>query len=412
MKEKNKPHHELLHLLSANAVVTVVGFLNIIYVTRTLEPDQFANFGLALSIFYFFASANAPLRRLLARFIPMYIAGNNQNHIGKLLTQIWKWVIIGIITLVFLTLVFNKFIIDWLKLPSIYFLMALPLFAGLNAFISAGRGVFNGLREYHKFNGSIYIETFVRLACCVILFFFWKNASAAVSAYLLGSLFSAFFLLSWAKPILKNRDSNIDWKEIKQFVFPLIVFTSSFMLFYCIDTILSKAYLPGNAAGNYAAALQLARVFGLIGGSFGIMMLPAISERVAKGLPTKKFMFKTVGTYVGLSCCGLGVIALLSTFIIKFLLGNQYITSAELLLPLGTAVTLMTVTSLLGTYFLAIGIYKAFILPVVFVIIEIVAIWMFHETSFQVAVDVLVAQSLLCLCMIICVFITKERHIT
>ena len=408
--KKKKPHHELLHLLSANAIVTIVGFLNVIYITRSLNPAQFANFGLALSIFYFFAGVNAPLRRLLARFTPIYVANDKQNCIGTLLFKIWKWTAIGIFALTLLALVFNNFIVTSLKLPSIYFLLALPLFAGLNAFISAGRGIFNGLREYHKFNGSIYIETFVRLAFCIILFLFWKNASSAVNAYLAGSLFSAFFLWFWARPIIKNRSNNVDWKEVKLFILPLAVVTCSFILFNCIDTILSKAYLPGADAGNYAAALQLARVFKLIGGSFGIMMLPALSELVAKGLPTKKFMFKTVGSYALIMCIGLICIALLSNFTVKIVLGSQYVNSARLLFPLGLATGLMTITSLFGTYFLAIGIYKPFILPAIFVIIEAVAIWMFHTTSFQVAVDVLIVQSLLCFCMLICVFIIKDKH--
>ena len=214
------------------------------------------------------------------------------------------------------------------------------------------------------------------------------------------------------RPVIKNRSNDVDWKEIKLFVLPLVVITCSFILFNCIDTILSKAYLPGGDAGNYAAALQLARVFRLIGSSFAIMMLPALSERVAKGLPAKKFMFKTIGGYLIIALIGLLIIAFLSNFTVKTVLGKQYIDSAKLLFPLGMAAGLMTITSLFGTYFLAIGIYKAFILPVVFVIIEIVAIWMFHETSFQIATNVLVVQALLCACMLICVLVTKERHIT
>ena len=407
-KNKKKPHLELLHLLSANGIVTIVGFLNVIYITRSLDPTQFANFGLVLSIFYFFAGVNAPLRRVFARFTPIYVANDKQNCIGTLLLKIWKWVGLGIIALFIITLVFNKPIIGWLKLPSPWFLLSLPIFAGFNAFISAGRGVFNGLREYNKFNGSIYVETFVRLAFCILLFFFWKNASSAVSAYLLGSLFSAFVLWYWVRPVIKNRSNDIDWKEIKLFVLPLVVITCSFILFNCIDTILSKAYLPGEDAGNYAAALQLARVFRLIGGSFAIMMLPALSERVAKGLHAKKFMFKTIGGYLIIALVGILTIAFLSNFIIK-ILGNQYINSAELLLPLGTAAALMTITSLFGTYFLAIGVYKPFILPAIFVIIEIIVIRMFHATSFQIAINVLIVQAILCICMLISVFITNKQ---
>ena len=409
MKQK-KAHHELIHLLSANAIITIIGFLNVIYIARYLEPAQFANFGVAVSVFYFFTSASAPVRMLLARFIPLYSTNNQHECIGTLLTKIWKWIIVISFLIIILTLIASGPLINWLKLPSIWFLLAIPSFAGLNVFANAGRGLFNGLRQYSKYNISTYIETCVRFASCFFLFFLWRNATSAVSAYLIGALLASMVLCYWARPIIKKRGGTIDWYEIKKFAFPLMAYTGSFMLFYCLDTILSKAYLPGNAAGNYAATLQLARVFGLVGSSFGIMLLPALSECVAKGQPTKKFMYKTIGSYIGLSLTGLIIIAFFSTFIIKIVLGNQYVESTGLLLPIASAITFMTISSLIGIYFLVVGIYKVFILPVVFVIIEAVAIWMFHTTSFQIAINVLIVQALLCVCMLICVFITKEKH--
>jgi O-antigen/teichoic acid export membrane protein len=229
-----------------------------------------------------------------------------------------------------------------------------------------------------------------------------------VGAYIAGSLLAATCIVWWARPVLAERGDGIDWGEIKRFALPLMLFTGSFMLFYCLDTILSKSLLGATAAGHYAAALQLCRVFVLIGSSFAIMLLPALSDRFARGVACKTFMLKTMGAYALIVCLGLVGIACTASLLVPLILGSEYQEAAGLLLPLGGAAGAMTVTSLLGTYFLAAGVYRVFILPIVFVGIEIGAITVFHASAWQIAVSVLVVQLVLSASMLACVFGTER----
>ena len=372
-------------------------------------PSEYANFSIALSAFYFFSMANAPLRMLFAKTIPEYIHFDKRGKIKTLTFIVIKYLLIFTIIFFVFLFVFNKSIIKVLKLPSPIFIYIIGLFIILGFFISIGRGIANGLRDYSDYNKSFYIESISRLLITIFILYLIKTAFAAFSSYVIAFILALTYLIHKTKHILNYEKMHVNLRDVFSLIKPLFLFSISFMAFYSIDMFMAKAYLTGQEAGYYSAASQLSKSIAIIGSSFSIMLLPHITEKFLNQINPLVEFLKIKGIFIVIGVLIVVFFALFSEKIISVLYTKEYSDASNLLLPLGIGTLFMTLSSMIGNYFLAVRKYIAFIIPMFTVFLEIVLIYLWHSSPQKISYMFLFSQSFMFIGLFISLFVVKPK---
>lgn len=402
---------EIKKLLYGNGIVSFIGFFTIIYIGRNLPPVEYANFAIALSFFYFFQFTNEPVRMLFAKFVPEY---DYLNENGKILGLFYLMIkIITILCALFLTLLllWGTDLKKIFKLPSSSFLYLILIFLGLKFFLNIGRGIINGKRDYSNFNISFYIESFSRLFIAAIILIFFKTASTTFLSYIIASIIVIPFIFIKIKDIFKYDSQKIKFSAIFPFLKPLLYFSISFMAFYSIDMFMAKAYLTGEGAGYYSAASQLTKAIVIIGSSFNVMLLPHITESFLKNKDTLKDFMKISRLLLWISLAILAVFILFPKQIIYIVYTKRYINASDLILPLGLGTLFMTLSSIIGNYFLAIKKSKILLIPVIFIFIEIALIYFNHNSPQQISYMFALSQFILFILLLIFIFLLNHESL-
>lgn len=400
---------EIKKLLYGNIISSFTGFFTIIYIGRNLKPEEYANFAIALSFFYFFRFTNEPTRMLFAKFVPEFEHFNEDNKVLGLFFSIIKILMLLCLVLLVILIFFGQDLTNLFKLPSINFLYLILLFLVLKLFLNIGLGIINGRRDYSSFNLTFYIESFSRLFLAVIILIFFKTGGSAFLSYIIASIIVLPFVIIKIKDIFKFDYQKIKFSKMTNFIKPLLYFSISFMAFYSIDMFMAKIFLPGNEAGYYSAASQLTKAIIIIGSSFNIMILPHITEAFLKSKNTLKDFFKISSLLLIISLIILAIFIIFPRNIMNIVYTKKYINSATLLLPLGLGTLFMTLSSLIGNYFLAIKKHKIFFIPFLFIFIEIALIYFNHSSSLQISYMFALAQFILFILLFISIFLLNHE---
>ena len=410
MNKNNKIINELYKLLSGNFFYSILGFINVIYIGRKLQPSEFANFSIAISIFYIFIIANEPLRMLFAKMIPEYLNSNQEGKVKTLFLYVIKYIFILSFLIFVLIFIFRNNISKILKLPSPFFLYIIGIYIIINFFLSIYRGIKNGYRKYTVFIYSFYVESIARLLITILIFLIIRTSISAFASYLFASIIALIYLLYKTKDIVKLKKITLNIEKIQIFLKPLLLFSLSFIAFYSIDLFMAKVYLLDSQAGYYSAASQLSKSIAIIGTSFNFMLLPHITNEYINKRDTLKEFLKIKSIFIFIALLVILIFGLFSKSIMKILYTEKYTNASNLLLPLGIGTLFMTLSSMIGNYFLVIKKYNVFIIPILFIIIEIVLIHIFHSSPLQITHMFLYSQLFMFICLFISLFIFKPQN--
>lgn len=228
----------------------------------------------------------------------------------------------------------------------------------------------------------------------------WANILAVLLTLVLGF----FFLqknLNW-RQFLTFR--GFDWallREIFVFAAPVTLISFSMMAFFNTDILLVKHFFDVEVAGVYSAAAILGRIIFFGTSVVGGVLLPVISERVAKGLSYQR----TFGLGLTLVLAGSLMVTSFYVFLpeltIKILFGGKYLSAADVLGWMGVFMTLYALLSLLNSLFLSLEKTKIFLPLLLGSFTQAVGIWFFHENLTQVIkINSLTVLGLLCVLVV------------
>ena len=138
------------------------------------------------------------------------------------------------------------------------------------------------------------------------------------------------------------------------------------------------------------------------------VMFPLVSKSHAKGGNYKNVFFLSVLLTSALVVCLVLLYWLFPGLVLQILYGNKFLKGAPYLVWFGIFIGLFTLSSLFLNYFLSKGTTKVVYLGLLAAIIQIVGIWLFHESILQV-ISVSIWVSLILLVSLLLYFWYETR---
>lgn len=383
-----------LGLLLAGGTSALVTIAYLVYVGRVLGPFEYGEFSTALACIYFGAIALSPLTPAIARVAARRVARGDTASVLHLrrgvVTSLAIALFVAAVALVLPVLLLARALKFQSPVPLLVALVAALTFA----LLSADRGFLQGLFRFRAYNGSVLIESLVRLIAAIAIFrIAGQSATGALIAYLAAivaaEIFTALRFRGWGGPTDKVR---VDWQELRGLIVPMMALMAAAALYQNVDMMAVKRWFPPVVSGEYGAATALAKMFGAVFTPLYVLVGPLLTQHHERGEPLRGPVLRVAAIFLAISSVGLALLLLQGHLIVRLLFGEAFIGAAVLAVHLGAISILIHTSLLLSQAFITIHDFQFLRWFAVAAAVQVVGLAVFHATIGEVLMTLYAAQ--------------------
>ncbi|AJF62707.1 MAG: Polysaccharide biosynthesis protein [archaeon GW2011_AR20] len=396
-----------LVLFMGNSLGAFFTFLFHFYMGRKLGPEDYGALGAILALIYLFTIPLTTIQTSIAKFTAIFKSERKYKEIHYLhKASTRKLLIFGIIsTFIFLSL--SGLIANYLHI-SLTPLLILSLYITFSFLLYINRGLLQGLQKFNKFSKNLVFEGLIKLVFGITLIFFGFKLNGAVGAIVF-ALISAFLISVYQlRDIIKHKIKKFNSNVIYRYTIPVLIALMMLTAFYSLDLLLVKHFFVDERAGYYAAVSLLGKV--VFFGSMPItqVMFPKVNELYHRKKKSKNILYKSGLMVLAFSLPIIAIYFLFSRSIIKLLYGELYLEASNLLGWFAVIMTLFSLIYLISFYNLSINKKNFLYILGLFNILEIILIYIFHETLIQVVSILTILMLVLALIMFLKTVLIKD----
>lgn len=396
------------NLLSGSAVLfismTVVNAGNYLFnliLGRWLGPAAFSDLSLIVTLMLMVTFVTVTYQMTAAKFAAAHYADQTLDKSTGMRSWMSRFAWLSGIALVlfvaggaplwqrfFNTQSFWPFVILGVGLP-IYFAQGID------------RGILQGQTRFGTLSWSYIAEMVIRLGAG--LFFVWLGWS--VGGAVLGITLS--FVATWIVALSVRRFlpplgelTTSDKATIKAFAMPVIVVQLSQILINNSDIIIVKRFFAPEEAGLYAALALIGRVVFFATWSVVTTLFPIVAQKHQKGEAHRHLLWVGLGLVMLVSVGIVGATILFPEWIVLILFGPDYLEIAPLLWLYAVATMIYALANVVINYRLSADANLGTYLATIGGVAQVVTLWLFHDSLYQVVMLQIVLMSILLVCLL------------
>jgi len=395
---------------AANIIVGVLNYLYHFTVGRILGPSEYSIVAALISLQYILQIPTVAITTISMKFSSTLKAQDRLDQISALLDRLSVYFFFCSLFVFLVFAAMSNQIAKFLNVSSPSAVVILGATFLVAFLIPLNRGIMQGLQNFWSLSINLIVEAFLKLvfACLfVVLGFKALGAIAALPIALLIAYGQSFLPL---KKYIKRVVLEIPLRSLMHYSSAIFLAILGITFLQHTDVILVKHFFTSKQAGIYSAAAVMGRTIYLITLPIAGVMFPMVSERHEKN--EKHHHLLTFSLILGMGIAGL--ILLVYTFLpklaISIMYGQKYISASPYLVWFGVAGTLLSLSSILINYFLAIGNKSFLLFLLTLTMLEAILIFFLHTTLLQV-VKIVVCSLAVLLLSLICIYakVHKER---
>jgi len=396
-------------LLSSSLIVfvgtafgSVFSYLFNMLMGRQLGPTLYGELTALMSFLAIISVAGGAILTIVMRYSGETYAMRHYAALKRLFLTFSKYVLAFALILFALSLAFIHPITEFLSIENI-----LPVIVGLSSIILGftilvNKGILQGTQKFTALTTLGIVEMGLRLALGLLFVRLGYQLTGAVGGIVLATAI-AYVISFWPiKRLFKEKHQDqsheeftFDKKEILKYSLPATISTLMLAIALNSDVILVKHFFSGEQAGMYAAISTIAKIILYLTAPIISVMFPMISEHKAKGESHYKLFLSTLGlTFIG-ALLVLALYFIAPGFVIKTLYGSAYLPFSAYLPEVGAMVLFYTLINLICNYYLAVRKFTFIYYYAGVLILQIVAVFLFHNTLLEVIKIFIASQALL-----------------
>lgn len=369
----------------------VANFLYQAYMSRVLSTEEFGMLNALLSLGVIVSLPIQTLHTIVANVTSHLKAKEAYHYISRLFYKLlFRVSIVGTCGIVIFTL-FSGYLQNFLKISSIYPLLIVGLLILLGFLLSVNLGILQGLQSFNYFGIFSGISGLLKLVFGALLVYLGLGVEGAIGGIVLGSfivfLSSATILrltLAKFKPPNPVKEEEVYVSGSFSYSVPVLIALLCFTSLTNIDLILVKHFFPPEEAGNYAVAAVLGKAILFLPAAIVLAMFPLVSESHALNTNSYIILKKSVVLAGTLSCLGLQAYLFFPELLVTILMGAKHASTAPLVRFYGLAMLPFAFINIFMYYNLATHEMKFLYTLVAGSLLEILLIYMYHDSLRQV----------------------------
>jgi len=387
-------------MIFGNLGVNVINYIYHLLMGRILGPVDYGVLASLFSILYIIGIVPQSTSFAITKFIS---SAKNVSEVKSIYHTINKFIFSFALIISILVGVSSPLIANFLHIKGIWSVVMIApiLFAILITLVNQATS--QGLLKF----GGVVIPSLVSSLGKIILGISFVLAGfgvfGAVFGIVLGAAVAYFSSTIFIKEILKVKTGESDFTLSKflKYAFPVLLQALAFTSLFSTDVILVKHFLSPFEAGIYAALSTLGKIIYFASSPITATMFPIVSGRKARGEGYQKIFFMSLAVTALLSAAIVIIYLFFPGVTIGMLYGKAYLSAKTELVWMGVFILFYTLSSLLVNFSLSLGKVKIVVFPLIISLIQIPAIWFFHNSILQVIQISLGLSALLFLMLIL-----------
>lgn len=372
--------------------VGIFNFLNLLYqvfMARNLSPASYGILNSLFSILMLVSIPSGTLQTVVTKFVSGFYAVKDYEKINILLFSfVKKTFIFGIFILIILSAA-SRSISSFLRIDSAILIIILGVIILFSIISPLIQGVLQGLQRFGRIGFIIISDGSIKLLLGIIFVsagFGITGAMSALAISVFTTLVLSSIVLFYALP--KSAQSvnpdAVSIPRIYRYFYAVVTVYLCFMALTNIDVLLVKHFFEPLEAGYYSISQMVGKIILFLPVAITLVMFPKTSEFHTQAKDTLSLLKKSL-LYVGILCGFTSVICLLFPgLIIRILSGQEHSDCIPLARIFSITMFFFALLYVLLFYHLSIH-YTGFIYSLLlFTILQIVMIVLFHQRLPQV----------------------------
>lgn len=394
------------HPLFSGSLIMIIGlnlanFLNLLYhpiLGKMLGPSNYGEMVTMISLMGLLAIIPASLTLVIVKYISKAKSNMEISAITNWLRT--KTLLASLIFSLFI-LILSPVILSFLRINKVFYLMLVIVSFLFSTQSLLNKSVLQGLLRFKEMIVSTLIENGSKLLIAILLVYFGFQVGGAIAGFALSAILGWYITKYYLRHYGGKVDTKFNFKQMIAYTGPVLIQSLATTSLYSSDLILIKHFFSSHNAGMYAALSTLGKIIFFGAGPISAVMFPLVSHRYAKGGEYKRVFAYSIFATVLLAALILLIYWLKPDFIITLLYGAAYLNVADLLVWFGIFMTLFTLSSLFINFHLSLGRTKVVYFPAIAAILQIIAIWFYHNSLLAVIIISIFVTALLLGCLLI-----------
>jgi O-antigen/teichoic acid export membrane protein len=396
----------LRHELISGSIFVLVGgtagslfaFLLNLFLARNLSYSDYGIYIALISLFTVMTIPASSLTATVVQFAARYIAKNELEKAAGLYRKMtFIWFSVG--ALIALSIIaLEPLLLPFLHINDPLLVLITALSVGLAYFGIVNTAYLQSMTKFFYFSLALFLGSAIRLISGVSLVKIGFGPLGGVVAILstpLTVLLLSFIPLMFVFRTKINRDI-VSSKEIVFYSVPAIIGLVSLSLFITTDTILVKHYFSPDSAGLYGGLSIVGKVIFYFTALIPSVMFPLIVRRHEKGeVYHNLYLLSLIMVFLPSITAVLIYLAFPGFVLNLFLGGGAYLQMGQYLGLYGIFIAVFSLLSLSVNFFLSIRKTKVSYLTLLFAVLQIVLIFIFHNNFYEVILSSIISVSLL-----------------
>ncbi len=398
-------------MVVGNFIANIGSYFYHLSVGRMLVPADYGALQSLISVTNLFTVPLVTLGTVVAKYVSAYVGRNEPKKINALYHIMRKLCLLALVAGGIILFFFARPILAFLRLSSLadFLLLEFALFFGL--LVTLNRSTLQGLSQFVSLTIAQFIEAYGKLILGVFAVFLGFRTTGAFAGFVLITVFSYLYMQFRLRAFIGKREAGIRLPvgSIARYAVPSFIVNISTMSLFNTDVVLVRHFFDAYTSGLYSALSVLGKIIYFGVAPISVAMFPLVSEAHARGESIKRIFRISLFSVVGLSGIVTAVYAFTPVLALKVLIGPQYLGAAPNLGQFAVFLSLASIITFLGYFFLAIQ--KTF--PMYFLVAAAVAqatlLWFFHSSlAMVINVSVGVTSVLTVFLLISYVYATRE----
>ena len=386
-------------LLASMTIVNAGNYLFNLVLGRWMGPAAFADLSLMITAFLIVTLITATLQTISAKFSAMYAAEGDTARVERIRAWLGRWAWgLGGATLAVLAIgapFWQQFFQTTSAWPFVILGLGLPFYYAQGI----DRGVLQGSTRFTALALSYQVEMWARLIFAIALVALGWSVNGAVAGVTL-SLVAAWLAAAWPLGGVPRRAAGTqliaaDRRAITAFAGPVVAALVGQVLINNSDILIVKHFFPSTEAGHYAALALIGRVVFFATLSVVAATFPIAAQRHQRGEPHRNLLWLGLALVAAASLAVIGAALIFPDLMVQLLFGAAYLPIAPLLWLYAAATMFYALSNVVINYRLAIGDGGGSALVVVAGVAQVVGLWIFHASLYQVVVVQVVLMAVL-----------------
>lgn len=370
----------------ASIIGSICNYFYQIYVGRAVGPEEYGTFGSLFAIIYFIGVFSTSIQSAGTWFISKLKSEGQIDDIGVFLYDLIKRTsIIGISCFAIFCLA-SPWIADFLKIESTSEVVIIGTVILLSFILPTTSSGLQGLQLFNSL-AWVNILTYVpKLLFGILLVDLGYGVSGALGAVTIGMIIAFLFSLIPLRSyfIGRPKGSSNKFKKIYLYTVPTISIMICLTVPSNLDVILAKHYFDNYDVGLYTAASVIGKMIFFLPWAISVVMFPKVSEMNAARKNTIALLNRSL-IYSALLSGFATIVFLVSPNLIGTIFGPIYLEASSIMKVYVIMMFLVSLTSVIAQYCLAINSMKYAFLLIFFTILEIALIIFIHDSTLQMA---------------------------